>query len=192
MKITGIRTTVVTVPTLFPYGFAQGWSDGFTRTVLEVVTDEGLVGLGEVPYAKSAHTIHDKFLPRLMGLQVEEIETARRRCVKQHNDFGGLKDTTEETCFAGIEMALWDIAGKRAGLPVYRVMGGAVRERAPFVAYGSIIVLERSNHTERDIPGLMAEQAQAAIARSGATFYEFKIGSRKIGLSRQIDRGERA
>ena len=176
LKIADIRTTVVTVPTLFPYGFAQGWSDGFTRTVLEVVTDEGLCGLGEVPYAKSEQMIRGKFLPRLKGLRVEEIETARRLCVRQHNDFGGFKDTAEETCFAGIEMALWDIAGKRAGLPVYRMMGGAVRDMAPFVAYGSIVVLERMNRTERDIPSLMAASAKAAIAGSGASFYEFKLG----------------
>ncbi len=176
MKITDIRTTVVTVPTLFPYGFSQGWSDGFTRTVVEVITDEGLVGLGEVAYAKSAATIRDIFLPRLKGLRVEEIETARRLCVKQHNDFGGLKDTSEAACFAGIDMALWDIAGKRAGLSVCRVMGGAVREAAPFVAYGSTIVRERTNNTERDIPALMAANAKAAVARSGARFYEFKIG----------------
>ena len=116
MKIADIRTTVVTVPTLFAYGFSQGWSDGFTRTIIELVTDEGLTGLGEVPHAKSAQTIRDKFLPRIKGVRVEEIETARRLCVKQHNDFGGLKDTSEEACFAGIEIALWDIAGKRAGL----------------------------------------------------------------------------
>ncbi len=180
MKIVDIRTTIVTVPTLFPYGFAQGWSDGFTRTILEVVTDEGIIGLGEAPYAKSASTVRDRFLPRLKGLQVEEIETARRRCVKQHNDFGGLKDASEETCFAGVEMALWDIAGKRVGLPVYRAMGGAVREMAPFVAYGSIIVRERTKHIEREIPALMGEYAKAAVARSGATFYEFKIGRHSV------------
>ncbi|MBM3517642.1 MAG: hypothetical protein FJX56_07130 [Alphaproteobacteria bacterium] len=175
MKIADIRTTVVTVPTLFPYGFSQGWSDGFTRTILEVETDDGLIGLGEAPYAKSAATIRGKFLPRIKGLRVEEVETARRLCVKQHNDFGGLKDASEEAAFAGIEMALWDIAGKRAGLPVYQVMGGRVRRAAPFVAYGSIVVRERTNHTEKEIPKLMADYAREAVARSGATFYEFKI-----------------
>lgn len=192
MKITDIRTTVVTVPTLFPYGFSQGWSDGFTRTVLEVVTDDGLTGVGEVPYAKSAVMLRDKFLPRLKGLRVEEIETARLRCVKQHNDFGGFKDTAEETCFAGIEMALWDIAGKRAGLPVYRLMGGAVREQAPFVAYGSIIVRDGTQYTERDIPGLMAKHARAAIAHSGATFYEFKIGRDSVECDIETTRAIRA
>ena len=44
---------------------------------------------------------------------------------------------------------MWDIAGKRAGLPAYQVLGGAVREAAPFVAYGSTMVLERGNYTER-------------------------------------------
>ena len=91
MKIADIKTTVVTVPTIFPYGFSQGWSDGFTRTIVELVTDDGLIGLGEAPYAKSATTITKKFLPRLRGLRVEEIETARRACVKDHNDFGGLE-----------------------------------------------------------------------------------------------------
>ena len=168
MKIADIRTTVVTVPTLFPYGFSQGWSEGFTRTIVELETDEGLIGLGEAPYAKAAAMITGKFLPRVRGLRVEEIETARQRCVKDHNDFGGLKDSAEETAFAAIEMALWDVAGKRAGLPAYRMLGGAVREAAPFVAYGSTIVLERGNHTEKEIPALMADYAKDAVERSGA------------------------
>ena len=41
MKIADIQTTVVTVPTIFPYGFSQGWSDGFTRTIVELETDDG-------------------------------------------------------------------------------------------------------------------------------------------------------
>jgi glucarate dehydratase len=192
MKIADIRTTVVTVPTLFAYGFSQGWSDGFTRTIIELVTDEGLTGLGEVPHAKSAQTIRDKFLPRIKGVRVEEIETARRLCVKQHNDFGGLKDTSEEACFAGIEIALWDIAGKRAGLPVYKVMGGAVRERALFGAYGSIVVHERDKRAEGEIPAIMAQRAKDAIKRSGANFYEYKIGRDSVECDIETTRAVRA
>jgi len=192
MKIADIRTTVVTVPTLFAYGFSQGWSDGFTRTIIELVTDEGLIGLGECAYAKSAQTIREKFLPRIKGLRVEEIETARRLCVKQHNDFGGLKDTSEEACFAAIEIALCDIAGKRAGLPVYKVMGGEVRERAVFGAYGSIVVRERTKQAEREIPAIMAQRAKETIARSGATFYEYKIGRDSVGCDIETTRAIRA
>jgi len=192
MKIADIQTTVVTVPTIFPYGFSQGWSDGFTRTIVELETDDGLIGLGEAPYAKAAATITGKFLPRIRGLRVEEIETARQRCVKDHNDFGGLKDSSEETAFAAIEMALWDIAGKRAGLPAYRMLGGAAREAAPFVAYGSTIVLERGNHTEKDIPDLMADYAKDAVARSGAWLYEFKIARYSVDCDIESTRAIRA
>jgi len=192
MKIEDIHATVVTVPTIFPYGFSQGWSDGFTRTLIELKTDEGLVGLGEVPYAKSSTMIVEKFLPRIKGLRVEEIETARRLCVKEHNDFGGLKDTTEETAFAAIEMALWDIAGKRSGLPVHRIIGGSVRDAAPFVAYGSTIVLEYGDHTEAEVPSLMAEYAKESIERSGAWMYEFKIARYSVDCDIESTRAIRA
>lgn len=192
MKVAHLRATVVTVPTRDPYGFSQGWSDGFTRTLVELTTDEGLVGVGEAPYAESAVMLRERFLPRVKGLNVEEIEAARRLCVRQHNDFGGFKDTSEEVAFAAIEMALWDIAGKRAGLPVFRVMGGAVRERAPFGAYGSIVVRERTKANEAEIPALMAKQAKAAIERSGATFYEFKIGRHSVDCDIEATRAVRA
>ena len=192
MKIEDIHATVVTVPTIFPYGFSLGWSDGFTRTVIELITDEGLVGLGEVPYAKSSTMIVEKFLPRIKGLRVEEIETARRLCVKEHNDFGGLKDTTEETAFAAIEMALWDTAGKRSGLPVHRIIGGSVRDAAPFVAYGSTIVLEYGDHTEAEVPSLMAEYAKESIERSGAWMYEFKIARYSVDCDIESTRAIRA
>ncbi len=82
---------------------------------------------------------------------------------------------SERSAFAGIELALWDIAGKEAGLPVYRLLGGAVRERAPFVAYAYTVDPDEGR-SPSEIADIMAEIAADGIAKSGAAMFEYKIG----------------
>src|SRR6185295_6145355 len=68
------------------------------------------------------------------------------------------------------------LTGKQAGLPVYQLLGGAVRDAARFSAYGYSIHLKTAGLQEADVPGAMADHAAQAIKRTGARTYEFKIG----------------
>jgi L-alanine-DL-glutamate epimerase-like enolase superfamily enzyme len=100
--------------------------------ILKVHTDEGVVGLGEVSSTPvwsgedsttAAHVIASFLEPALAGEDPRDIE---RLTAKMRRAVAGHPFTK-----SGIEIALWDILGKAAGLPIYRLLGGAVRQRVP-------------------------------------------------------------
>jgi L-alanine-DL-glutamate epimerase-like enolase superfamily enzyme len=92
--------------------------------VVRIVTDEGIDGYGEVesykPYL-TWHVLHLK--PALIGEDPTNVERVMRK-IRQR---GGFKPWG--SAVSAIEMALWDVAGKAAGLPVYKLLGGKVRDR---------------------------------------------------------------
>jgi muconate cycloisomerase len=100
--------------------------------ILKVHTDEGVTGLGEVSSTPvwsgedsltAAHIITSFLEPALLGEDPRDIE---RLTVKMRRAVAGHPFTK-----SGLEIALWDILGKSARLPVYRLLGGAVRPRIP-------------------------------------------------------------
>lgn len=98
---------------------------------LNLYTDDGVVGHGEsyyVPRALETY-IHDFASQLLLGADEENIEYLWRRIYDLAARFGA--KGTELRALSAIDLALWDIAGKRAGLPVYRLLGGSVRDRIP-------------------------------------------------------------
>lgn len=134
MKITSVETFPVRVP-IRPEMVIRGSlgiHDHSPFVLLKVRTDEGITGIGEVSStavwsgedAVTAVYILEKFLvPALLGEDPRDIE---RLTVKMRRAVFGHFFTK-----AGLEMALWDILGKAAGLPVYRLLGGAIREWVP-------------------------------------------------------------
>jgi muconate cycloisomerase len=134
MKITRIETIPVRVPIRaeFVIRGSIGVHSESPFVILRVHTDEGIIGLGEVSCTPvwsgedsvtADHIIHNFLEPALVGEDPRDIErlTAKMRRVVYGHVFTK----------SGIEIALWDILGKAAGLPVYRLLGGAVREWIP-------------------------------------------------------------
>jgi L-alanine-DL-glutamate epimerase-like enolase superfamily enzyme len=100
--------------------------------ILKVHTDEGVTGLGEVSSTPvwsgedsttATHIITCFLEPALIGEDPRDIE---RLTAKMRRAVAGHPFTK-----SGLEIALWDILGKAAGCPVYRLLGGAVRQRVP-------------------------------------------------------------
>jgi len=179
MKIAEIRATPVSIPATRTCTWSFGRSYGHTRTIVEVVTDDGRRGLGEASLARVASIINDEFAQKLKGLDPCEITTARLACLREHQDFGYLADTTSALAFSAIEIALWDLIAQERRCPLYKVLGGAVRERAPFVAYAYTVALEEG-HTEAAVPDIMAAIAARSIAATGASIFEFKVGRHSV------------
>lgn len=134
MKITSIETIPVKVPIVpeFVIKGSLGLHAESPFVMLRVHTDEGLVGLGEVSCTPvwsgedsvtASHMIHSFLEPALVGEDPRDIE---RLTAKMRRAVAGHPFTK-----SGIEIALWDILGKSVGLPVYRLLGGAVRDRVP-------------------------------------------------------------
>ena len=67
MKITKVRATPVNIPLEVPFYWSVGTYPGTTKTIIEVETDEGIVGLGESPSGDCAEVINNQMGPRLVG-----------------------------------------------------------------------------------------------------------------------------
>lgn len=97
---------------------------------LKVHTDEGLVGLGEPfleNHAESVSAEVRRLEPFLIGQDPRRVEALWQ--VMYESGLGYKGGPVTMSAISGIDMALWDIAGKAAGQPVYQLLGGACRDR---------------------------------------------------------------
>ncbi len=133
MKITDVRATTVTVPLEAPLLHANGAHWGrFVRTVVEVETDEGFVGLGEMGGGgESAQLAFNGLKPYLLGHNPFELEALRFKIL---NPTASLYNNRTQL-HAAIEFACLDLVGQKLGVPVYDLLGGKVRDEVPFASY---------------------------------------------------------
>jgi L-alanine-DL-glutamate epimerase-like enolase superfamily enzyme len=133
LKITRIETIPIRVPVKPEFAIRSGRGGSHTMSpflLVKVHTDEGIVGIGESSCTPrwsgedqftGEHLIHSYLEPLLIGedpVQVERLTREKFRLAFAANYFTK----------AAVEMALWDIAGKAAGKPVYELLGGKVRD----------------------------------------------------------------
>jgi glucarate dehydratase len=133
MKITDIRATTVTVPLEAPLRHANGCHWGrFVRTVVEVETDEGLVGLGEMGGGgESAEAVFRAMKAYLVGHDPARLEEMRFLVA---NPTASLYNNRTQV-LAALEFACLDILGQKWGVPVCDILGGRLQERVPFASY---------------------------------------------------------
>ncbi len=94
---------------------------------LEVETDDGLLGLGESFRGAQAveAVIHEQVAPWLLGRDARQIEAVSRQLTTPYLGFNSAG--AEIRAASAVDLALWDLAGKRHGIPVHEALGGAVR-----------------------------------------------------------------
>ena len=175
MKITDLRATTVTVPLEAPLRHANGCHWGrFVRTIVEVETDEGLIGLGEMGGGgESAETAFHALKSYLVGHDPARLEELRFLIA---NPTASLYNNRTQM-LAAIEFACLDILGQKWGVPVSEILGGRLRERVPFASY---LFFRYPN--SRDESGevrtveQLVESAQALRKRYGFTSHKLKGG----------------
>jgi glucarate dehydratase len=133
MKIVDVRPTTVTVPLEAPLRHANGCHWGrFVRTIVEVETDEGLVGLGEMGGGgESAEAAFRGMKPYLVGHDPARLEELRFLIA---NPTASLYNNRTQI-LAAIEFACLDLLGQKWGVPVSEILGGRLRDRVPFASY---------------------------------------------------------
>jgi L-alanine-DL-glutamate epimerase-like enolase superfamily enzyme len=150
MKITDIRTHPLFAPIKEPYWTAQELSQGPRAILTEVHTDEGIVGYSKIQGTpqKTICEYVDLFAGLIRGRDPLEVTalwefmfglTCPRRRVPYQEDGlpaplprGARPHTT--AAIAAIDIALWDIKGKAAGMPVWKLLGG---ENKPILSYST-------------------------------------------------------
>jgi glucarate dehydratase len=133
MRITDIRPTTVTVPLEAPLRHANGCHWGrFVRTIVEVDTDEGLTGLGEMGGGgESAEAAIRALKKYLVGHDPARLEEMRFLIA---NPTASLYNNRTQI-LAAIEFACLDIMGQQWGVPVSEILGGRLRDRVSFASY---------------------------------------------------------
>jgi glucarate dehydratase len=133
MTIRDIRATTVTVPLEAPLRHANGCHWGrFVRTIVEVETDNGIVGLGEMGGGgESAAAVFRAMKSYLVGHDPARIEEMRFRIA---NPTASLYNNRTQV-LAALEFACLDILGQAWGVPVCEILGGRLRARVPFATY---------------------------------------------------------
>src|SRR2546430_10300590 len=133
MKIVDIKPTTVTVPLEAPLRHANGCHWGrFVRTVVEVETDEGLIGLGEMGGGgESAEAVFRAMKAYLVGHDPARLEEMRFLVA---NPTASLYNNRTQI-LAALEFACLDILGQKWGVPVSEILGGRLRDRVPFATY---------------------------------------------------------
>lgn len=95
-----------------------------TNPIVRIVTDEGISGYGEIEAYKPYLKPHVLLLrDAILGQDPTDVERVMLR-IRQRGAF-----KPWGSAVSAIEMALWDVAGKAAGLPVHKLLGGKVRDR---------------------------------------------------------------
>jgi glucarate dehydratase len=133
MKISDIRATTVTVPLEAPLRHANGCHWGrFVRTIIEIETDDGLIGLGEMGGGgESAEAAVRAMKPYLLGREPARLEELRFLIA---NPTASLYNNRTQI-LAALEFACLDLIGQKWGVPVSEILGGRLRDNVTFASY---------------------------------------------------------
>ena len=105
------------------------------RTIVELVTDEGIYGLGEVPGAADTTAALEAIRDAILGLDPFQLN-AIAQAVDERAASGALGSPhLAARTYSAVEVACYDLMGKITGRPVVDLLGGRVRDRVPFAAY---------------------------------------------------------
>jgi L-alanine-DL-glutamate epimerase-like enolase superfamily enzyme len=147
---------------------------GIPRTAMEILalrvdTDAGISGWGEAfggPIAPATRqVIEQQIAPLVIGRDATSIEALMSELARKLQNFGRGGPIT--FALSGLDIALWDIAGKAAGLPLHRLLGGAVRRE--ITAYASLLAYHD--------PALIERNAAEAVANG---FHHVKLHEKTV------------
>jgi glucarate dehydratase len=176
MRISDIKATTVTVPLEAPLRHAAGAHWGrFVRTIVQVFTDEGLVGLGEMGGGgESAEKAIEGMKAYLLGHDPFQLEAMRWKIM---NPTASLYNNRTQI-HAALEFACLDIMGKATGLRVCDLLGGSLRDTIPFASY----IFYRYRNEETGAGGEETAEQIVAHARDLVKKHGFKTHKLKGGV----------
>ena len=153
--------------------------------LVRIETDAGLVGWGEGgqygPPEPVAAIVDAVFAPLLIGRDPTEPVRIWEEHYAFSRDFG--RKGTYVEAISAIDIALWDISGQAAGLPVWKLLGGRFRDSVTAYATGCYYP-----DNFRDMPAVLRALNKEASGYAGAGFQFLKIKVGLLGLADDIER----
>ena len=123
MKITEVKTYHLRYPLREKIAISRGWSTSRQAQVVEIATDNGLIGWGE-----GTSAVHRS------AIDAHIIGRSPFDCGAIYQALSD--DGVSPQAISGIDIALWDLMGKALEMPVYQLLGGKVRDKIPAYATG--------------------------------------------------------
>lgn len=164
-----------------PFAYSQAWYAERGALLVEIVTEQGLTGWGEAfGPARITAAVAAWLTPLLVGEDPDATERHWQRLYNALRDHGRKGVVTE--AISAIDTALWDIRGKRAGLPVHRLLGGPLRTEVEAYATG-LYRRERADHE------IYLREEAAGYAAAGFRAMKLKTGwgiEEDIALTRAL------
>lgn len=179
MKITGVEAIPFAIPYRKPLKFASGEVHTAEHVLVRVHTDAGLTGTAEAPprpftYGETQQSIvaviRQIFEPQLLGLAPTRREALHARLNRTVGN---------PTAKAAVDMALWDILGQAAGLPVTELLGGY----SEFMTVAHMLGFAS--------PAEILDEAEHIRDAYGITTFKVKVGRRPVGLDVEVCRSLR-
>ncbi len=180
MKITRVTSHVLEYDLPEELGYSQQYYSKRTAHLVEVETDEGITGWGECfgpgNIALANKAIVEKVIqPMILGDDPVDRDVIWHKVYNLMRDHGQKGMPLQS--LSGIDIALWDIAGKVANLPIHALIGGAHRKQVASYGYGMMLKQQSvDDHIAR------FHDEAAAIKEMG-----FVAAKMKIGLGREDD-----
>jgi glucarate dehydratase len=172
MRITDVRWTTAFIPIEAPLRYAYGAHPGISRLIIEVDTDDGLIGLGECYGGASREGQLHEMRPLLIGEDPFQLERIRWKLSSPSAQklFGNVLG------YAGLEFACLDLQGKALGRPLCDLLGGRVRNAVPFAGYMFYRYANADGSGEVSNTEQMVEYARNLVDRYNFKTLKFKNG----------------
>ena len=188
-RISDIRIHSLSAPFGRAYWLALEPYTASTVVLVEVETDAGLIGIGEIharPHSEIVRVLEEAFKPRLLGEDPVDTERlwqmmfrltytrdAARFADTDGHPIGESGKQSMMAAIGGVDIALWDLKAQIAGLPLYKLLGGQVAS-VPAYASGGYY----GDDGGADIDGLLAEMT--SYAERGYEAVKMKVGGLSI------------
>jgi glucarate dehydratase len=168
MRIRSLKATPVNLPLEAPLWWSGGLYTGTSKIIIEILTDQGPIGLGEAPSTDILPTI-ERMGQRLVGMDPLDIAACESVCLPPWQIVQNTDDSSVAKAFGAIEIGLWDLRGKAWNQPLHRLLGGKVRDAVPFTEYFGF------RQGREATPEAVVEHCLAMREAHGSTFFEGKL-----------------
>jgi L-alanine-DL-glutamate epimerase-like enolase superfamily enzyme len=163
VRIARLETYVLEAKLDKPIQFGVGPYGAFTATLVELTTDDGLVGIGECIARKAPRVtdrvVRDLLWPVVEGRDPQDAGGIWDEMFRQLRAWGHYRGFVQEA-MSGVDQALWDILAQSRGIPLYKALAGAGRDRVP--VYASSVYIAALDTMQRETRE-QVEKGHAAI-----------------------------
>ena len=180
MKITSVKSHVLKYELDKELGYSQQYYKHRTAHLVEVQTDEGITGWGEC-FGPGSIALANKFVVENV---IQPLVIGEDPLSKEHiwqKVYNLLRDSGQKgmpiQALSGIDIALWDILGKRTKTPLYQLVGGKCNDKVPVYGYGMML----QNKSVDELISLFQEEAKQIKSKN------FKAMKMKVGLGPKED-----